>query len=179
MKLHLGCGKRHIEGFIHVDLADFPHIDHKRDIRDLSFLPDESVELIYCCHALGYFSLSESLEVLREWNRVLISGGTLRLAVPDFKALAKLYEMTGNLMCVIGPICGEWQADGETMFQKSIWDFDALSVLLRLAGFRCIRYWDWQSTKHRDVDDHSQSYWPHMDKDKGLLLSLNMEADKA
>ena len=26
-KLHLGCGKVYIPGFIHVDLMDFDHID--------------------------------------------------------------------------------------------------------------------------------------------------------
>ena len=29
MKLNLGCWHRYIPGFIHVDLCDFEHIDHK------------------------------------------------------------------------------------------------------------------------------------------------------
>jgi|GEM_PF-3399702 len=36
IQLHLGCGKRYIPGFIHVDLSDYPHIDYKHNIKDLS-----------------------------------------------------------------------------------------------------------------------------------------------
>jgi predicted SAM-dependent methyltransferase len=62
IKLHLGCGKRYIPGFIHIDLADYPHIDYKRDIADLSIFPVESVDLIYCSHALQYFDREEALQ---------------------------------------------------------------------------------------------------------------------
>jgi len=46
VKLHLGCGKRYIPGFVHVDLADFPHIDYRSDVRSLPMLKDESADLI-------------------------------------------------------------------------------------------------------------------------------------
>ena len=32
--------------------------------------------------------------------------------------------------------------------------------------------------KHSDIDDYSQAYIPHMDKDNGTLMSLNVEAIK-
>ena len=38
--------------------------------------------------------------------------------------------------------------------------------------------YDWRQTLHKDHDDFSQAYVPHMDKEKGLLISLNVEADK-
>ena len=57
LKLHLGCGKRYIPGFVHVDLDDFPHIDHRVSIARLPMFADESAELIYCCHAFEYFCL--------------------------------------------------------------------------------------------------------------------------
>ena len=55
MKLNLGCGDRYIPGFIHIDLADYSHVDHRADISDLSMFNDSSVNLIYCSHALEYF----------------------------------------------------------------------------------------------------------------------------
>lgn len=33
MKLHLGCNKRFIPGFVHVDLADYAHINHRHEVR--------------------------------------------------------------------------------------------------------------------------------------------------
>lgn len=47
MKLHLGCGKRHIPGFLHIDAIDFPHVDPVTSIDNLSFIADASVDLIY------------------------------------------------------------------------------------------------------------------------------------
>lgn len=47
MKLHLGCGKRYIPGFVHIDLDDFPHIDYHHGIRTLPMFKDDTVELIY------------------------------------------------------------------------------------------------------------------------------------
>ena len=65
MKLHLGCWQREIPGFIHVDLCDMPHIDYIKDIGDLSLASNESVDYIYCSHALEYKDFDEAREVLK------------------------------------------------------------------------------------------------------------------
>lgn len=78
MKLHLGCGKRHIPGFVHIDAVEFPHVDHVAAIDNLSFIPDNSCTLIYNCHVLEHFKRRDALRVLKEWNRVLAPGGVLR-----------------------------------------------------------------------------------------------------
>ena len=36
MKLHLGCGERNLNGYVHVDIAEFDHIDYVRPVDDLS-----------------------------------------------------------------------------------------------------------------------------------------------
>ena len=87
LKLHLGCGKRYIPGFVHVDQDDFPHIDHRSRIDQLPMFANGSAELIYCCHAFEYFDRQEAPAVLAEWHRILAPGGILRLAVPDIEAL--------------------------------------------------------------------------------------------
>jgi len=33
-------------------------------------------------------------------------------------------------------------------------------------------------SEHSNVDDHLQTYYPHMDKENGISVSLNMEAVK-
>jgi hypothetical protein len=46
------------------------------------------------------------------------------------------------------------------------------------AGFSEVRRWDWRNTEHSEVDDYSQAHLPHMDKENGRLMSLNLEAIK-
>ena len=97
MKLHLGCWNRFIPGFIHIDLCDYDHIDYKRNIGDLSIFKNDSVSLIYSSHNLEYFDSERANIVLKEWNRVLKQNGILRIAVPDFDSLIKVYNQTKNI----------------------------------------------------------------------------------
>lgn len=51
-------------------------------------------------------SSAERFLLLREWRRVLRVGGVLRLAVPDFAALAEVYRHRSNRALIQGPL---WQ----------------------------------------------------------------------
>ena len=53
-----------------------------------------------------------------------------------------------------------------------------LSGLLLKAGFASVRRWDWRETEHAEIDDYSQAHLPHMDKENGRPMSLNLEAVK-
>src|SRR6185436_3922579 len=179
MKLHLGCGKRYIPGFTHIDLAKFPHIDYRHKIDTLPMIKSGAAELIYACHAFEYFDRVEAVEVLKEWRRALKKGGTIRLAVPDFEALIKVYKKYGELRRVIGPIFGRWPIPGtkKTVYHKTVYDFNDLKTLLKENGFKNVRRYDFKKTIHKDYDDYSQAFVPHMDQ-RGILISLNVEAVK-
>jgi len=183
VNVHLGCGQRVLPGFINVDLADFDHIDHRHDIADLPFFDDGSVDLIYASHCLEYFDRTEVVAVLAEWRRVLKVGGTLRLGVPDFEAMAAVYGETGDLGLILGPLYGRMTSgaadDPLVIYHKTVYDLGSLSGVLATAGFENTRRFDWRETIHKDHDDHSQAYIPHMDKQNGRLISLNVETDKA
>lgn len=180
LKLHIGCGKRYLPGFVHVDLADYPHIDWRRDVRDLSFLPDNSADLLYASHVLEYFDRFEVKDVLRTWRAVLRPSGTLRVAVPNFEAMADLYARGESLDRFLGPLFGRMEVGntGSMIYHKTTYDFASLSAVLEENGFADVRRYDWRQSLHRDVDDHSQAYIPHMDKERGNLISLNVEATK-
>lgn len=180
--LNLGCWHREIPGWVHVDLCDLPHIDFKSNINDLHMFEDKSVDLIYSSHSFEYFDIKEAPDVLNEWHRVLKPGGMLRLAVPDFDSLINLYKLTGDINSILGPLFGRMQIETKsskkTLFHKTVYTFISLKNLLESNGFQGVERYDWKQTIHKDYDDHSQAYYPHMDKEKGLLLSLNIEAIK-
>lgn len=182
VQLHLGCGKRFIPGFIHVDRDDFPHIDHDSRIDRLPMVEDGSADLIYCSHGFEYFDRVEAPEVLREWYRVLRSGGVLRLAVPDFAALASVYQAGGSLEQILGPLYGRIAINSKQgamiLYHRTAYDARSLEALCLQVGFKGFRRYDWRETIHRDYDDFSQAYIPHMDKENGVLISLNIEAEK-
>lgn len=182
MKLHIGCGIKYMLGFVHIDINDYFHIDYNRDVRDLSFIQGCSVDLIYASHVLEYFDPTEVVNVLLEWKRVLKHGGILRLAVPDFKALVRVYLEEGNMKSIEGVLTGAWKIGTDTtIYHKTVYDFNRLMKLLIDCGFYAIRRWDWKRVfvgELEGYDDYSQAYIPHMDKENGTLISLNVEAEK-
>ena len=128
-----------------------------------------------------YFDRVQAPAVLAEWRRVLKPSATLRLAVPDFGALVEVYQKYGELQRVLGPLYGRWGIDVDgsrsTLYHRTVYDFDSLKVLLMECGFTNVRRYVVEDTIHKDYDDYSQAYVPHMDS-TGILISLNVEADK-
>ena len=181
IKLHLGCGKRNFPGFINVDLADFPHIHHRRAVDDLSPIATVSVELIYASHVFEYFSLTEVPRVLAEWRRVLKPGGILKLAVPDFTALVLAYQRFGDLRLLQGVIYGLIEPgtmQDLTLFHKVIYDFKLLKKVLEENGFTKVQTYNWQNFLEPGQEDHSAAYLPSHDYKNGILVSLNVQAEK-
>ena len=178
VKLNLGCGKRDFgSDWIHIDGADYPHID-SQNIESLDYR-DKSVDLIYASHVIEYFDRREVLPVLKEWKRVLRIDGVLRIAVPDFYQMAKLYLVDSyNLEKFLGPLYGKMVMLKKTIYHKTVYDFNDLKELLEEVGFRNVKKYDWRETDHSEFDDHSQAYIPHMDKENGTLISLNVECLK-
>jgi len=179
MKLHLGCGERYLEGFVHIDLAKYDHIDYEMPVNNLEIFPENSIDVIYASHVIEYFDREEVKSVLEEWNRVLKENGVLRLAVPNFPQLIKVYETSGDLSKILGPLYGKWRIDKENIYHRTVYDEKSLTIILEETGFRNIRKWDWKTVfNDYDFDDHSQAYFPHMDKENGIHVSLNLECDK-
>lgn len=188
MKLNLGCGTKKMPGFVNVDVRFNPNPtaeankvwtdpDVIDDITVLEKFQNDSVDLIYACHVFEHFKKFERLNVLRRWFEVLKPGATIRLAVPDFEAVAYAYVHK------IVPLEKLWSALNGSQrhpydFHYHCYDFDHLKADLEAVGFVNVRRYDWRQTEHADIDDYSQAYYPHMDKENGFLLSLNVEADK-
>jgi len=182
MKLNLGCGFKKIFGFINVDGRKETNPDVVCDVANISKRFKE-VDLIYASHVLEHFPYKTNeqyktscYELLTDWHASLKKGGTLRLAVPDFAAVCKYYNFTSDIQPLRSFLSGGQKYNLD--YHLSCWDFSILEQTLESLGFENVRRYDWSATEHGYVDDYSQAYLPHMDKKNGMLMSLNIEADK-
>ncbi|MDR0987219.1 MAG: methyltransferase domain-containing protein [Ruminococcus sp.] len=176
VKLHLGCGKRFLPGYVHIDLADFPHIDYKADIRKLDMFEDNTVDEIYACHCLEHFGRHEARDVLNEWRRVLCPGGRIYLAIPDFEAVCEHYREHQNMEILRGFLVGGQKNKYD--YHYNVFDFESLKGVLEEIGFTDISRYDWNDFLPDGFDDYSRAYLPHMDFENGKLMSLNVTATK-
>jgi len=176
MKLHLGCGRVKLEGWLNVDLDPSKDPERLDDIRSLHTIEDGSCDIIYASHVLEHTGRSEWQDVLKTWVKKLKVGGVLRLAVPDFGAVVQRYSAVGDIKEVTGLVCGG-QRD-ELDYHKIIFDEKRLGQAMQAEGLIDVHRWDWRLTEHSHLDDYSQAYLPHMAKDTGLLMSLNLEGRK-
>lgn len=176
LKLHLGCGTKKINGFVNIDIREDVNPDLIDDVGKLNNVKDSSVDLIYVCHVLEHFGRHEYMKVLQRWYYTLKEGGVLRISVPDFNSIVQYYNKHKDVTKLIGLLYG-----GQTYkenYHYYAWDFESFSNDLKSVGFTSVRRYNWEDTEHSDVDDFSQSYLPHMDKENGMLMSLNIEATK-
>ncbi len=180
IKINMGCGWRNFGlDWVHIDGGDYSHLDHS----DITLLPynNDSVDLIYASHVLEYFDRVEVISVLQEWYRVLKPSGILRIAVPDFNTMNELYcNNKIELEDILGPLYGRMDMGDEKIYHKTTYDEKSLYRVLKKIGFKDMNKYNWQDYRvHIENDDHSQAYLnPKGDKNKGTLISLNIQAIK-
>ena len=95
MKLHLGCGEYHFEGYVNIDYPITEHTvqqksvaDVEADILSLKYPPD-SVEEVRLHHVFEHFSRAHACALLASWNSWTKIGGRLHIEVPDFAKTAR------------------------------------------------------------------------------------------
>lgn len=177
IKLHLGCGTRIIAGYINIDILSLPGVDVICDINELPY-PDNSVDFIYSCATIEHFGRNRWKKVLAHWYSKLKPGGILRLSTADFHAVCERYLETGNIQELLGLVVGGQKDKYD--WHGMVFDFELLKLGLEEVGFVNVRHYDWQQTDIAimEIDDYSQAYLPHMDKENGRLMMLNVMAEK-
>ncbi len=134
------CGPINFLGYANVDVKLSSHIHYVHDAYPLEIFESEALELVYVSHVLEHFPIPEVPNVLTEWHRILKPGGLLRLGVPDFPTLLRIYSDTGDIKDILGPLM-RGQTDLHN-FHKSVYDEQYLSEILHAAGFSEVRPWD-------------------------------------
>jgi SAM-dependent methyltransferase len=80
IRLDLGAGEKEFPGFIRVGLEEAHEIH--ADLRSIP-LPDNYADEAQAIHVIEHFYRWETVDVLREWRRILKPGGLLVLELPD------------------------------------------------------------------------------------------------
>jgi predicted SAM-dependent methyltransferase len=172
-KLHLGCGTKHLDGYTNIDIRYLPGVDEVNNIRFLRNYKENSVDEIYACHVLEHFGRWEYKEVLKRWFEILKPEGQLRLAVPNFNAICRYFTQTNDLKSVLGLLYGG--QDYDENYHYITFEPILLYKELEEIGFKTVTGYD---SEQFPGDDYSKSYLPHMDKENGILMSLNILAVK-
>ena len=169
-KLHLGCSGKHLTDWTNIDIQPGKGVDMVMDVRVLKF-PDASASEIYYCHGLEHLRYAEVTPALKDWLRILVPGGLLRLAVPDFEAMAKLYA--NDTLCLD---TFKWALSGgqenNWNIHYSLWDYKTLAEVLIGAGFVTVARYeasDWLPNNFYDYSLFALG---------GHLCSLNVIARK-
>lgn len=136
MRLHLGCGNKKLEGWLNCDLHDS---DMDMDIRELPF-QDESADEIMAIHCVEHFYIHDILKVLKDWHRVLKTGGRMTLELPCLdKILQHFADGSPNKFTLMG-LYGDpgSHRHGEPALHKWCWSRAEFRKLLEKAGFSSI-----------------------------------------
>jgi len=167
MKLNLGARTTKIPGFKNADIKKMPGVDI---VADISMLPlrDNTVEEIYASHCLEHFSHTRTLDVLKEWYRVLSQGSKIYIAVPDFDRAVEIYRQNGFM--------SDWIRNflwGDQQYREAYhytgFTYSLLLNLMSEAGFKNIRKLETMPYGLRDCSTLLVG---------NIKTSLNMEAEK-
>lgn len=170
LRLHIG-GRERRDGWMVLDSEARDHVDHVGDCRDLSFLADASCDEIYASHVIEHLGYDRDVgRALKEFHRVLVPGGRLRLSVPCMDTLCALFvhpqtDINGRFHIMRMLFGGRLDAADAHL---TGFNFDFLRDFLTRAGFRNIR----KVEEFHEFEDTSRARF------KDMLVSCNVEAFK-
>lgn len=80
-RLHVGCGDKHLDGWVNIDHQKLPGVDVVADVTDgLKF---SNAEAVYAEHFLEHLPILAVLSFFGECHRVLGDDGVIRLSTPN------------------------------------------------------------------------------------------------
>ena len=144
-KLLYKAGFLESEQYRFIEYAQTNRIEYGDAVKGLP-LPDYSVDILYSSHMLEHLDQSGAGLFLKEARRVLISGGIIRIVVPDLRKLIREYLDSGDADAFLSASY-LFQPQSGTIAQRLrnlmmgnryhqwMYDGDSLCGLLLLHGF--------------------------------------------
>jgi hypothetical protein len=97
MKLEIGSGYHPHLGFEHMDInPKLPHVEHAQDATKLSKFADGSIGEVLSVDCIEHFGWPVVPDVLKEWVRIIVPGGVIRIETSDFDAILRIYKEPGH-----------------------------------------------------------------------------------
>lgn len=147
VRLHLGCGSVHLEGYLNID-GEYMRHDPNVIIHDITqpfALPDNCVDEILTVHVIEHISRQHIPPMFREFLRVCRPGGMVAMEWPDLLKMCQ--EVVKNPDCfwthdkrlvkrTISGIYGDSaRYPDPTMLHKWGYSAESMSRLLQDTGF--------------------------------------------
>ena len=174
--LNVGCGKKPKSHTINLNYEWYSFIDLTWDITKSLPLADGSLKGIYSEHVLEHLPFQVIPCILKDWFRVLESGGRLRILVPDAELYLRTYMEIKNGRTATFPYHDPQKTpmmhvnrvfrDYDHLFA---YDFDTLEQILKEAGFEKIQRQD----HNEGLDDNLL-----LDSEERQCESLRIECAK-
>ncbi len=146
LRLHLGCGQNHFDGYINIDYPPSEHIvqvshvaDVFGDITKLNF-PQQSVDEIRLHHVLEHFNRVVALAMLIKWHKWLKIGGRIHIETPDLIGSAKTLVSNASWktkMGVVRHLAGDQVANWG--YHVDHWFAERFEHTLRTLGFESVQ----------------------------------------
>lgn len=143
MKLHLGCGQVHLDGYTNIDFPLTEHTvqsksvaDEFADLTKLHYKP-ESIEEVRLHHTYEHFTRPVAIALLASWNSWLEMGGRMHIEVPDFDETAKIvlgrFSNDHDRKVALRHIFGSNEAPWATHYEG--WSKERLIEVFSIFGF--------------------------------------------
>jgi predicted SAM-dependent methyltransferase len=168
IRLHVG-GEQVREGWSILNIQAGPNVDYVSNCTDLSLFPDKACSEIYASHVVEHLGYDGELQqALKEFRRVLMPNGRVRISVPDLEILCRIFlqpQLTPPMRFHIMRIMYGGRTNPHDVHYAGL-TAEFLGRFLQEAGFRNIR----RVAEFGEFPDASSLRFG------GTLISLNMEA---
>jgi predicted SAM-dependent methyltransferase len=144
MKIHLGCGRHKLEGYVNVDAG--PTNDVNPDMvfvlgsGPLPFKTGSAKEIL-AVHLFEHFYKWDAMRLLVDWKRILQGGGLLILEMPDLMKCCKNFVQDPNQHTLgMAGLYGDQVSENDFMTHKFGWYPESLQHALQEVGFVDIKF---------------------------------------
>lgn len=154
-RLHVGCGRARLEGWVNIDNQDLPGVDVVADVT--GGLEFTDCAAVYAEHFLEHLRIDHAVDFLAEAHRVLAEGGLIRLSTPNldwvwlthYRLEAEPAEKVEMAVHLNRAFHG-WE-------HQFLWNREILAEALAATGFEAVEWCRYRESRHelfRGIERH-------------------------